>query len=76
MELVGLIILVHCLIYWHLLDSFTGHEMAFAAFLCCLYKIGALKEEDAVATVNRLFARYFCLEVQCSACKTFQDICK
>ena len=36
-----------------------GHELAFVAFLCCLFKIGVLKEEDSVAAVFRLFNRYF-----------------
>ncbi|ELT93086.1 hypothetical protein CAPTEDRAFT_185148 [Capitella teleta] len=40
------------------IDYGTGHELAFVAFMCCLYKIGALTESDAVATVFRLFARY------------------
>ena len=32
--------------------------MMFAAFLCCLYKIGVFTEEDAVAVVLKLFFRY------------------
>lgn len=40
------------------IDYGTGHELAFIAFLCCLYKIGVLKETDAVATVFLLFMRY------------------
>ena len=40
------------------IDYGTGHELAFIAFLCCLYKIGFLKEPDAVATVFHVFVRY------------------
>ena len=36
---------------------FLGHELSFLAFLCCLYKISALAEEDAAATVLTLFYR-------------------
>ncbi len=32
--------------------------MMFAAFLCCLYKIGVFIEADAVAVVLKLFYRY------------------
>ncbi|KAK2145779.1 hypothetical protein LSH36_658g01028 [Paralvinella palmiformis] len=51
----------------YLMDSFgnctridygTGHELAFAAFLCCLYHINALNEGDSVATVFKIFHRY------------------
>jgi len=31
--------------------------MAFAAFLCCLYKVGALQELDAEAVVLVVFNR-------------------
>ena len=41
------------------LTTVLGHEMMFAAFLCCLYKIGVFTEEDAVAVVLKLFFRYF-----------------
>ncbi|KAJ0181354.1 hypothetical protein K1T71_003439 [Dendrolimus kikuchii] len=40
------------------IDYGTGHEMAFVMFLCCLYKIGDLKEEDNVATVFLIFTKY------------------
>lgn len=40
------------------IDYGTGHELAFLMFLTCLYKVGALKQEDAQATVNRVFKRY------------------
>ncbi|XP_070531664.1 serine/threonine-protein phosphatase 2A activator-like [Ptychodera flava] len=51
----------------YLLDSFgnstridygTGHEMNFAAFLCCLYKLRVLTENDNVAVVHKVFTRY------------------
>lgn len=40
------------------IDYGTGHEMAFIMFLCCLYKIGYLNEEDHVATVLLIFNKY------------------
>lgn len=40
------------------IDYGTGHELAFVAFLCCLYKVGALCEADAAATVLRIFDKY------------------
>lgn len=40
------------------IDYGTGHEMAFVMFLCCLYKIGDLKEEDNVVTVFLIFTKY------------------
>ncbi|XP_065203435.1 serine/threonine-protein phosphatase 2A activator-like [Planococcus citri] len=40
------------------IDYGTGHEMSFCMFLCCLFKIGAFKEEDCVAVVNKVFNRY------------------
>ncbi|XP_064616255.1 serine/threonine-protein phosphatase 2A activator-like [Liolophura sinensis] len=43
------------------IDYGTGHEMSFAAFLLCLYKIGVLTEEDAPAVVLKLFNRYLLL---------------
>lgn len=39
-------------------DYGTGHEMAFAMFLCCLFKIEALKQEDSVAAIFKIFNRY------------------
>lgn len=33
----------------------AGHEAAFAAFLCCLCKVGALRMEDQLAIVFRVF---------------------
>ncbi|KAJ8261066.1 hypothetical protein COCON_G00167890 [Conger conger] len=37
------------------IDYGTGHEAAFAAFLCCLCKIGALRVEDQLAIVFKVF---------------------
>ena len=34
-----------------------GHELAFAAFLCCLFKLKVLQESDYTATVFRIFKR-------------------
>lgn len=39
------------------IDYGTGHEMSFCMFLYCLFKIGAFKEEDCVAVVNKVFNR-------------------
>lgn len=39
-------------------DYGTGHELAFLMFLACLFKVGALKEEDLRATVVVLFDSY------------------
>lgn len=35
----------------------AGHEAAFAVFLCCLCKIGALGTEDQLAMVFKVFTR-------------------
>ncbi|XP_069122473.1 serine/threonine-protein phosphatase 2A activator-like [Argopecten irradians] len=43
------------------IDYGTGHELAFVAFLCCLFKIGALTEDDAVASALQVFQRYLVL---------------
>ncbi|XP_061554279.1 serine/threonine-protein phosphatase 2A activator isoform X3 [Phycodurus eques] len=40
------------------IDYGTGHEAAFAAFLCCLCKVGALKVDDQMAIVFRVFNKY------------------
>ncbi|XP_029052707.1 serine/threonine-protein phosphatase 2A activator-like [Osmia bicornis bicornis] len=40
------------------IDYGTGHEMAFLMFLCCMFKIGAFKQEDKVAVVVKIFNRY------------------
>lgn len=40
------------------IDYGTGHEMNFAFFLMCLYKIEILKQEDSKATVNIVFDHY------------------
>ncbi|XP_010773459.1 serine/threonine-protein phosphatase 2A activator-like [Notothenia coriiceps] len=39
------------------IDYGTGHEAAFAAFLCCLCKVGALKVDDQLAIVFLVFNR-------------------
>lgn len=43
------------------IDYGTGHEMAFAMLLCCLFKLGGLKEEDSAAVVLKIFERYLVL---------------
>lgn len=40
------------------IDYGTGHEMSFVMFLCCLYKIENLNEEDNIATVFLIFNKY------------------
>ncbi|XP_061655182.1 serine/threonine-protein phosphatase 2A activator isoform X3 [Phyllopteryx taeniolatus] len=40
------------------IDYGTGHEAAFAAFLCCLCKVGALKADDQMAIVFKVFNKY------------------
>ncbi|XP_053532767.1 serine/threonine-protein phosphatase 2A activator isoform X2 [Ictalurus punctatus] len=40
------------------IDYGTGHEAAFAAFLCCLCKVGALRVEDQLAIIFKVFDRY------------------
>uniref|UniRef100_A0A8C6QLV3 Serine/threonine-protein phosphatase 2A activator n=1 Tax=Nannospalax galili TaxID=1026970 RepID=A0A8C6QLV3_NANGA len=52
------------------IDYGTGHEAAFAAFLCCLCKIGALRVDDQVAIVFKVFDRY--LEVMRKLQKTYR----
>lgn len=43
---------------FHLLSHIlAGHEAAFAAFLCCLCKIGVLGTEDQLAVVFQVFTR-------------------
>ncbi|PKU33306.1 serine threonine-protein phosphatase 2a activator [Limosa lapponica baueri] len=37
------------------IDYGTGHEAAFAAFLCCLCKIGVLRVDDQMAIVFKVF---------------------
>lgn len=37
--------------------SSPGHEAAFAAFLCCLCKIGVLRVDDQIAIVFKVFNR-------------------
>ncbi|NXH12041.1 PTPA phosphatase, partial [Bucco capensis] len=52
------------------IDYGTGHEAAFAAFLCCLCKLGVLRVEDQLAIVFRVFNRY--LEVMRKLQKTYR----
>uniref|UniRef100_A0A8C0XN02 Serine/threonine-protein phosphatase 2A activator n=1 Tax=Castor canadensis TaxID=51338 RepID=A0A8C0XN02_CASCN len=52
------------------IDYGTGHEAAFAAFLCCLCKIGVLRVDDQVAIVFKVFNRY--LEVMRKLQKTYR----
>ncbi|XP_071397501.1 serine/threonine-protein phosphatase 2A activator isoform X2 [Centroberyx affinis] len=40
------------------IDYGTGHEAAFAAFLCCLCKVGALRVDDQLAIIFKVFNRY------------------
>lgn len=52
------------------IDYGTGHEAAFAAFLCCLCKIGVLRVDDQLAIVFRVFNRY--LEIMRKLQKTYR----
>ncbi|KFQ99353.1 Serine/threonine-protein phosphatase 2A activator, partial [Opisthocomus hoazin] len=52
------------------IDYGTGHEAAFAAFLCCLCKIGVLRVDDQMAIVFKVFNRY--LEVMRKLQKTYR----
>jgi len=52
------------------IDYGTGHEAAFAAFLCCLCKIGVLRVDDQIAIVFKVFDRY--LEVMRKLQKTYR----
>ena len=40
------------------IDYGTGHEACFILFLCCLYKLKVLTEQDHVAIVNKIFKKY------------------
>ena len=40
------------------IDYGTGHELSFAAFLCCLCKLRVLKEDDFGSVVCRVFPAY------------------
>jgi len=44
---------------WTRIDYGTGHEMAFVMFVCCLFKIGVLTEEDKLGVGLKLFTAYF-----------------
>ncbi|XP_064027308.1 serine/threonine-protein phosphatase 2A activator isoform X3 [Pogoniulus pusillus] len=52
------------------IDYGTGHEAAFAAFLCCLCKLGVLRVDDQLGIVFRVFNRY--LEVMRKLQKTYR----
>ena len=39
------------------IDYGTGHEFKFAAFLCCLIKLGVVPQMDAAALVLKVFNR-------------------
>lgn len=40
------------------IDYGTGHEAAFCAFMCCLYKLRILNERDNLAIVFKIFNEY------------------
>ena len=40
------------------IDYGTGHEMKFAAFLCCLMKMGVIPQDCAAALVVRVIIRW------------------
>ncbi|CAL1289113.1 unnamed protein product [Larinioides sclopetarius] len=43
------------------IDYGTGHEMSFAMLLCCLFKLGVLKQEESDQVVLHVFDRYLTL---------------
>ncbi|XP_054718912.1 serine/threonine-protein phosphatase 2A activator-like [Uloborus diversus] len=43
------------------IDYGTGHEMSFAMLLCCLFKVGYFKAEDADQVILKIFDRYLTL---------------
>lgn len=40
------------------LDYGTGHEATFAAFLCCLWRLGLIQPQHFAAVVTRVFRQY------------------
>ena len=40
------------------LDYGTGHELNFAVFLFCLFKLGVFMQDDLKASVNKIFQKY------------------
>lgn len=40
------------------IDYGTGHELCFVAFLCCLFKVGVLTQDDIVAVAFNVFEKY------------------
>ncbi|KAG0715513.1 Serine/threonine-protein phosphatase 2A activator [Chionoecetes opilio] len=52
------------------IDYGTGHELSFIMCLGCIFKIGALKQEDSTAVVTQIFSRYIAL------CRKLQIIYK
>uniref|UniRef100_A0A1I8ITV8 Serine/threonine-protein phosphatase 2A activator n=1 Tax=Macrostomum lignano TaxID=282301 RepID=A0A1I8ITV8_9PLAT len=57
------------------IDYGTGHELAFVAFLCCLFKAGFLVTADCAAVALSVFARYLDLvrRLQVSVLGAFRD---
>lgn len=39
------------------IDYGTGHEISFLMFLCCLFKIGILTDQDKVAVGCKIFPK-------------------
>ncbi|GFS58740.1 hypothetical protein NPIL_563291 [Nephila pilipes] len=40
------------------IDYGTGHEMSFAMLLCCLFKLGIIKQEESGEVILHVFERY------------------
>ncbi|XP_017787043.1 PREDICTED: serine/threonine-protein phosphatase 2A activator [Nicrophorus vespilloides] len=40
------------------IDYGTGHEISFIMFLCCLFKMGALNDDDKIYVANKVFHKY------------------
>ncbi|GIY48701.1 hypothetical protein CDAR_314501 [Caerostris darwini] len=43
------------------IDYGTGHELSFAMLLCCLFKLGVLKQEESDQVILHVFDRYLTL---------------
>ncbi|XP_023244642.1 serine/threonine-protein phosphatase 2A activator-like [Centruroides sculpturatus] len=43
------------------IDYGTGHEISFAMFLYCLFKIGVFQQSDALLVILKIFNRYIAL---------------
>lgn len=50
------------------IDYGTGHEAAFACFICCLFKIRLLKPDDKIAVVFKIFQKYL------QVCRKLQSV--